>query len=303
MYSAANNSACEISLSCSQLVQLIGPTNLLQFDIVKDKIEEKKAEIQRKNSRISYLNSKLKRNAVEKGEILANLTKSHEVCERLEEENIVLRAADKTSSSQVNILTVEKEKLAEALSKYESQIKEILSEIAEIQKKNSSISCLNFKLKRNAVEKGEILAKLAESHKVCERLEEENKTSSSQVGILTLEKEKLAEDLSKCESQIKELLSEKIKLQSANLAQKSYTKFISAQNIKLTSEKEELTESLSQSAKLCEELKEENRRLSTQIQDCQEDNLYLQSESRELSRNPSTICDLCLSVDVKEDPL
>jgi hypothetical protein len=223
MYSAANNATCEVSLSCYQLTQLIGPTNLLQFDIVKDKIEEKKVEIQKKNSRISYLNSKLKRNAVEKGEILANLTKSHEVCERLEEENIVLRAADKTSSSQVNILMIEKEKLAEALSK--------------------------------------------------------------------------------CESQIKEILSEKIKLEGANSAQKAYTKFISAQNIKLTSEKEELTESLAQSDKLCEELKEENHRLNTQIEDCQEDNLFLQSENRELSRTPSTICDLCLSVDIKEDPL
>ncbi len=70
MYSAANNATCEVSLNSHQLTQLIGPTNLLQFDIVKDKIEEKKVEIQKKNSRISYLNSKLKRNALEKGEIL-----------------------------------------------------------------------------------------------------------------------------------------------------------------------------------------------------------------------------------------
>jgi chromosome segregation ATPase len=223
MYSAANNAICEVSLSSHQLTQLIGPANLLQFDIVKDKIEEKKIEIQKKNSRISYLNSKLKRNTLEKGEIIANLTKSHEVCERLEEENFILRAADKTSSSQVNILTIEKEKLAGALSR--------------------------------------------------------------------------------CESQIKEILLEKNKLQSASLAQKSYVKFISAQNSKLTSEKEKLTESLAQSSKLCEELKEGNRKLTTQVEDCQEDNLYLQSENRELSRSPSTVCDLCLSVDIKENHL
>ncbi len=58
MYSAANNAICEISLSSHQLTQLIGPANLLQFDIVKDKIEEKKNR--NSEEEFSYLLSQLK---------------------------------------------------------------------------------------------------------------------------------------------------------------------------------------------------------------------------------------------------
>ena len=83
MPGTANNSTCEISFNSEQLTQLIGPTNILLFDVVKDKIKEKNIELQKKRSHICYINTKLRRIEVEKEHLSATVTRVSEACSKL----------------------------------------------------------------------------------------------------------------------------------------------------------------------------------------------------------------------------
>jgi len=206
MSGTANNLTCETSFNSEQLTHLIGASNILLFDVVQEKLQEKKVEIQKRNSKIYYLNSKIRRITVEKEELLATLTSINEACRTFGVENVTLQ-------SEVNIV-------------------------------------------------------------------------KSRVNILTSEKEILSQSLSKSEIAHQESLTEKTTLEDANSA-------LHSQVANLIGEKEELARLLAESVKLCEELRKKNDELNVTVEEYTEDNLYWQSENRELTIS-STICDLCL---------
>jgi hypothetical protein len=90
MSGTANNLTCKTSFNSKQLTHLIGASNILFFDVVQEKLQEKKAEIQKRNSKIYYLNSKIRRITVDKEELLATLTSINEACRTFGVENVTL---------------------------------------------------------------------------------------------------------------------------------------------------------------------------------------------------------------------
>jgi chromosome segregation ATPase len=208
MSGAANNSTCEISFNSEQLTQLIGPSNILLFDVVKDKIKEKNIELQKKRSHICYINTKLRRIEVEKEQLHATVTRVSEACSKLGQKNVILQA---------------------------------------------------------------------------------------EVSVLTSDKSKISEQLSKSETDHKVLLNEKIWFEESNTELRTQITASSSEVSKLVGEKEELARALAESVKLCEELRTRNYELEVENEEFKEDNDYWRSENRELRTTSSIICDLCLN--------
>jgi chromosome segregation ATPase len=208
MSGTANNSTCEISFNSEQLTQLIGPSNILLFDVVKDKIKEKNIELQKKRSHICYINTKLRRIEVEKEQLSATVTRVSEACSRLSQKNVILQA---------------------------------------------------------------------------------------EVNVVTSDKAKISEQLSKSETAQQVLLNEKIWFEESNTELRSQITASSAEVSKLADEKEELARALAESVKLCEELRTRNSVLEVENEEFKEDNDYWRSENRELRTTSSIICDSCLN--------
>jgi hypothetical protein len=160
MSGTANNSTCEISFNSEQLTHLIGASNILLFDVVQEKLQEKKVEIQKTNSKIYYLNSKIRRITVEKEELLATLTRINEACRTFGVENVTLQSEVNIITSRVNILTSEKETLSQSLSKSEIAHQESLTYKSMSEDANSA---LNSQVTSIIGEKEELAHLLADS--------------------------------------------------------------------------------------------------------------------------------------------
>jgi chromosome segregation ATPase len=178
MSGTANNSTCEISFNSEQLTQLIGPSNILLFDVVKDKIKEKNIELQKKRSHICYINTKLRRIEVEKEQLQATVTRVSEACSKLGQKNVILQSEVSVKTSQVDSLVCDKNKLSELLLASETAHQVLLNEKIWFEESNtelrSQITTKTEEASDLANEKEELARSLAESLKLCEELRKKN---------------------------------------------------------------------------------------------------------------------------------
>jgi chromosome segregation ATPase len=178
MSGTANNSTCEISFNSEQLTQLIGPSNILLFDVVKDKIKEKNIELQKKRSHICYINTKLRRIEVEKEHLSATVTRVSEACSKLGQENVILRSEVNVKTSQMNSLVCDKNKISELLEASETAHQILLNEKIWFEESNielrSQITTKTEEASNLAIEKEELARSLAEALKLCEDLRTKN---------------------------------------------------------------------------------------------------------------------------------